>query len=81
MTEEQRNERIHNILYSTDSREELAQRIVTLEDENAKMMELIGTMWNCLWDVVQCDGCIEDDYDDEGCVVRAGLRKLGIEVG
>ena len=32
MTEEQRNARIYGILYSTDSREELAVRMVELEE-------------------------------------------------
>ena len=38
MTDEQRK-RVHDITYSTDDREELAERIVKLEDENAKMRE------------------------------------------
>lgn len=33
MTEEQR-QRVHDLLYSTESREELCERIVLLEDEN-----------------------------------------------
>jgi len=36
MTDTQ-SKRIHAIVYSTDSREELAERIVALEDENAKL--------------------------------------------
>ena len=33
------NPKVHEIVYSTDSCEELAERIVKLEDENAKMRE------------------------------------------
>ena len=40
MTDEQRR-RIHEILYSTQSREELAKRIVALEDENANLREQV----------------------------------------
>ena len=36
MTDEQRK-RIHDITYSTDDREELAERIVAIEDENARL--------------------------------------------
>ena len=45
MTDEQRK-RIHAITYSTDDRAELAERIVALEDENAKLreeLEAVGT--------------------------------------
>ena len=36
-----RAERVFNIQYSCDSREELAERIVGLEDENAELRELL----------------------------------------
>lgn len=36
VTEEQKSKHIHEILYSCDSREELAERIVALEDEAEK---------------------------------------------
>ena len=38
MTEEQRK-RIHDITYSTEDREELAERIVRLEDENKRLRD------------------------------------------
>ncbi|MBR2125808.1 MAG: hypothetical protein IJ943_03640 [Akkermansia sp.] len=38
MTDEQRK-RIHDITYSTQDRMELAERIVELEDENAKLRD------------------------------------------
>ncbi len=40
MTDEQL-QRIHDIEYSCDSREELAERIVGLEDENAKLVSVL----------------------------------------
>lgn len=43
MTDTQ-DQRIHAIIYSNDSRTELAERIVMLEDENAKLRELIFDM-------------------------------------
>lgn len=42
MTPEQRAKRIHKIVYSCDDRAELAERIVALEYENAKMQELMS---------------------------------------
>lgn len=88
MTEEQRNARIHNILYSTDSREELAQRIVALEETCADMFEFLRNE--------ECDKCdikaaLEGisisadvtDCDDERCDVigfYGSMQKLRIEV-
>lgn len=40
MTDKQR-QRIHTITYSTDSRDELAERIVELEDERDKLREMV----------------------------------------
>ena len=42
MTDEERKKRIHDITYSTDDREELAERIVALE-------ELCADMWRLLY--------------------------------
>lgn len=39
MTDEQRR-RVHEITYSTEDREELAERIVALEDENARLRSM-----------------------------------------
>ena len=40
MTDERRK-RVHDITYSTDSREELAERIVALERENERLREIL----------------------------------------
>ena len=56
MTDEQRK-RTHEILYSTQSREELAKRIVALEDENAKLREQVTQL--------QDDWESERDYADQ----------------
>lgn len=39
MTDEQRK-RVHDITYNTQDREELAERIVRLEDENARLRSM-----------------------------------------
>lgn len=41
MTDEQR-QRVHGIIYSTEDREELAERIVRLEDECDKLRRLVA---------------------------------------
>ena len=38
MTDEQKAKRIHDILYSTDDRAELAERIVELEDKYERLI-------------------------------------------
>ncbi len=60
--------RVHDILYSTDSREELAVRIVALTD-------LVVRAHACKTD----DGCCEDCYQDEGCCpIERRMDELGI---
>ena len=71
MTEEQM-QRVHDLLYSCDSREELCERIVTLEDENAKLRE-------CLQDLA------EHIREDDGFGLDYGwmldrMRGLGVDV-
>ena len=41
-----REQRMHDIVYSCDHRPELAERIVNLEDENAKLRELCSEMFS-----------------------------------
>lgn len=93
MTNERRNARIHNILYSTDSREELAQRIVALE-------ELVRDAWGDGHPDKSCGDCeIRDECHAEieeahkngngrwniRCMferrIEDRMRELGIEVG
>ena len=82
------NERIHEILYSTDSREELASRIAELEAENAKLREFIDLKETCWKYVGWCDECpyngVDDEHDNCICTVQEKIdslaRELGIEV-
>lgn len=68
MTDEQRRGRIHDIVYSCDSRSELAERIVKLE-------ELVADYTNV---PCRCSYCI---YVDGGnCSLCARAFELGIEV-
>jgi len=69
-----RGRRIHEILYSTQSREELAKRIVGLEEENAKLRELLRDMWR--------EGAFEPGacYEKAAERLEERTRELGIEV-
>ena len=49
MTDEQRK-RVHEITYSTEDREELAERIVALEDERDKLQDENARLRSCLSD-------------------------------
>lgn len=73
---------MHAITYSTQDRMELAERIVELDDENAKLRELVdGLTWCCehysctqecpLYGVSEPDHCREVSIK----------REMGIEVG
>ena len=85
MTNEQRK-RIHDITYSTDDRMELAERIVELEDENAKLREYAKLLAVNL----EARGCYYCPYEDEyeacdfgavpnrGCKAYRELRELGV---
>ena len=48
-----------------------------LKAENAKLRELVAEAHACK----DNDGCCEDCYADEGdCLIKRGMRELGIEV-
>ena len=72
MTDEQRK-RIHDITYSTQDRMELAERIVALEDENAKLRIIVCSWYPHMVKRVGIDAMTQWGYMDV-------LRKLGIEV-
>ena len=74
MTDEQRK-RIHAITYSTDSREELAERIVGLEEENEKLRMLAKAAWGCVKRTVSCEDC---RIVACGCTLQSAMRELGI---
>lgn len=51
--------------------------IKRLYDENDKLRELVAEAHACK----DNDGCCEDCYADEGeCLIKRGMRELGIEV-
>ena len=72
MTDEQRK-RIHAITYSTQDRMELAERIVALEDENAKLRIIVCNWYPHMVKRVGIDALTQWGYMDV-------LRELGIEV-
>lgn len=59
MTDEQRK-RIHNITYSCEDREELAMLIVHLEDENAKLIDVLHEVEE---DAVHAYHCLRNDIE------------------
>ena len=71
MTDEERKKRIHDITYSTDDREELAERIVALEELCADMNTCIshGAGWSC-------DDC--PLHDTEKCDFDKRMDELGV---
>jgi hypothetical protein len=76
MTSEERKKRIHDITYSTDDREELAERIVALE-------ELCADMWPIARSGVCIDRCAHygeciEQYDERGCMLKQKMDELGI---
>ena len=75
MTEEQM-QRVHDLLYSCDSREELCERIVTLEDENAKLRELLKVAYRC---TNAGPSCLECRMVAGGCTLLSAMRELGVE--
>lgn len=72
MTDEQRK-RIHDITYSTQDRMELAERIVKLEDKNAKLRIIVCNWYPHMVKRVGIDALNQWGYMDV-------LRELGIEV-
>ena len=91
MTDEQRK-RVHEITYSTDDRMELAERIVTLEDENAKLRKIVEDMRKAFFtlDIDHCQACPRDTINgpctkylvggSDECNFEEELRELGIGV-
>lgn len=66
-----RDKRIHSIIYSNDSREELGERIVALEDENAKLRKFSKSAWRVM---------THNESPWAWKVMVATARELGIEV-
>ena len=65
----------------------LVDYVGKLEDENAKLRELVLDMWCALWECNQytCkhgeEGCYTKNGDNGGkCVLRDRMRELGVEV-
>lgn len=83
MTEEQKAKRIHAIVYSCDSRAELAERIVRLEDEGAKLRELVLEIWRSCPvsedDCAKCQHHIEES-DEDWCDILILMEELGVGV-
>lgn len=71
------DERIHEILYSCDSREELASRIAELEAENAKLREALRAAWKCAHAGISCSDC---RLIAGGCTLQSAMCELEIEV-
>lgn len=82
-----RDERVHELLYSCEDREELAERIAQLEGENAKLRELCAELLDNLMPEVcaKAPWCSDKDWKacgDHACgnytfVILA--RELGVE--
>lgn len=72
MTSRERNERIHAILYSNDDREELAERVVALEDLAARMYHDMQGVLDMSADTVLVDnfGTLRDAMDRHMYVMR-----------
>ena len=80
MPDEQRK-RVHAITYSTQDREELAERIMELEELAQRLREHI--MENCCQPSEECGeyGCYRYDEKHKCCEFDHHMRELGIEVG
>ena len=62
---------------SYDEGYKMADRITSLESENAKLRKLVRKAHACKTD----EGCCEDCYQDEGCCpIERDMQELGIEV-
>ena len=76
MTDEERKARVHYHMYETcEGIAEHAERIVRLEEENAKLRELVRNLYACALRT-ECDEC---SYAEEPCDFKYDLRELGIE--
>ena len=71
------DERVHEILYSCESREELATRIAKLEAENVKLCEALCAAWKCVNVEISCSDC---RLIAGGCTLQTAMRELGVEV-
>lgn len=74
MTEEERAERADAIVYSCDSRAELASYIVRLEAERDDLRELVRYMWQV---IVHARDGVSYDKERELCERK---RRLGVGV-
>ena len=72
-----RAERTHEILYSCDSREELAARIAELEAKNDRLREALRAAWKCAHAGISCSDC---RLIAGGCTLQSAMCNLGIEV-
>ncbi|MBR3328891.1 MAG: hypothetical protein IKG22_16395 [Atopobiaceae bacterium] len=73
-----REERVFNIVYSCEDREELAERIVGLEDESVKLCEVLKASWGCVNRTVDCYEC---RLVAGGCTLQSAMKEVGVEVG
>lgn len=88
MTEKQKSNRVHEIVYSCDSREELAGRIVRIEDENANLRELVRDMWRFTGTACKKYPRLFDPAAQGGQIVQLNMidafeqriRELGVEI-
>ena len=80
--EERVKQRIHDIVYSCDSRDELAERIVKLEELTRDMGKAFLVL-----DIDHCQCCPRDDactfvcrsFGSKECAFKRDLHELGIE--
>lgn len=71
-------ERVHELLYSCDSRTELCEMIARLEDKNAKLQELCEDMLDCI-EIRAAFG--RPPTDEMYKRFADAARELGMEVG
>lgn len=62
-----RDHSIYDIIYSRD---ELIKRIMMLEDENAKLRELVLRLW---------DAALHPETFGDGTSLRQAMHELGVE--
>lgn len=77
---ETRDQRVYAIVYSNDSRTELAERIVMLEDENVKLREKNMLLAVAKRGIRACYDNLSEQYDElEAENVK--LRELVVDMG
>lgn len=57
--------------------EDAHKRAVELEEQNAKLRELLRAAWRCIHTGVNCSDC---RLIGGGCTLQTSIRELGIEV-